>query len=136
MIVPIGTIFAFCMGHLLALGGTFADVRIAERLDGGNGCASPSLIMGGLTMKDQSVTTPGQVKMDQAKRLMEQGQPRESLLLALEVLLQELNNLRESLIGLQMVTRMEMEPPAAPVKEELPQPDFFWVPTAKTRVLH
>lgn len=87
-------------------------------------------------MKDQSAATPGKVKMDQARRMMEQGQHRESLLLALEVLLQELNNLRESLIALQLLTRLEMAAPAAPTKEEPPQPDFFWLPPVKTRVLH
>ena len=77
-------------------------------------------------MKDQSATTPGMVKMDQARRLMEQGQHRESLLLALEVLLQELNNLRESLIGLQMVTRLEMEPLRRPHPgKSRPSPTFF-----------
>jgi hypothetical protein len=92
--------------------------------------------MGGLTMKDQSVATPGKVKMDQARKLMEQGQHRESLLLALDVLLQELNNLRESLLALQMVTRLETATPATPIKEEPPQPDFFWLPPGKARVLH
>jgi hypothetical protein len=92
--------------------------------------------MGGLTMKDQSVAMPGKVKMDQARKLMEQGQHRASLLLALEVLLQELNNLQESLIALQTVTRLEMASPAAPIKEEPPQPDHFWLPIVKTRTLH
>jgi hypothetical protein len=88
-------------------------------------------------MKEQSAITPGMAKMDQARRLMEQGQHRESLLLALEVLLEELNNLRESLIALQMVTRLEVEPPAASVREEPPQtPDRFWLPPVKARVLH
>jgi hypothetical protein len=87
-------------------------------------------------MKDQSVVIPGKVKMDQARKLMEQGQHRESLLLALEVLLQELDNLRESLIALQMVTRLEMTTPAPPIKEEPPLPDHFWLPIVKTRVLH
>ena len=87
-------------------------------------------------MKDRSATTPGLVRMDRAKRLMEKGQHRESLLLALEVLLDELNNLRESLIALQMVTRLEAEPPPAPVREEPPQPDHFWLPPVKARVLH
>lgn len=87
-------------------------------------------------MKDQSATTLAMVKMDQSRRLMEKGQYRESLLLALEVLLQELNNLRETLIALQMVTRLEMETPATPVREEPPQPDYFWLPAVKARVLH
>jgi hypothetical protein len=87
-------------------------------------------------MKEQSANTPGKVKMDQARRLMEQGQHRESLLLALEVLLGELNNLRESLIALQMVTRLEAETPPASVQEEPPQHDHFWLPSVKPRVLH
>jgi hypothetical protein len=87
-------------------------------------------------MKDQSSPTTGMVKMDQARRLMENGQYRESLLLGLAVLLQELNNLRESLIALQMVTRLELTPPASPPREEPPQPDHFWLPPVKARVLH
>ena len=87
-------------------------------------------------MKDQAAATPGTVKMDQARRLMETGKYRESLLLALEVLLDELNNLRESLIAIQIVTRLELETPAAPVREEPPQPDHFWLPPVKARVLH
>jgi hypothetical protein len=87
-------------------------------------------------MKEQSANTPGKVKMDQARRLMEQGQHRKSLLLALEVLLEELNNLKESLIALQMMTRLEVEPRPAPVREEPPQPDHFWLPPVKARVLH
>ena len=88
-------------------------------------------------MKDQTAATPGMVKMDQARRLMEKGQYRESLLLALEVLLQELNNLRESLIALQIVTRLEQQKtPVAPIREEPPQPDHFWLPPVKARVLH
>ena len=88
-------------------------------------------------MKAQSATTPGMVKMDQARKLMEQGQHQESLLLALEVLLDELNNLKESLLALQMVTRLEVETPPASVREEPPQPpDHFWLPPVKARVLH
>lgn len=87
-------------------------------------------------MKDQTAATPGQVKMDQARQLLEQGRHQESLLLALEVLLEELNNLRESLLALQMVTRLELEATAPPVREKSPQPDFYWLPTVKARVLH
>jgi hypothetical protein len=88
-------------------------------------------------MKAQSATTPGMVKMDQARKLMEQGQHRQSLLLALEVLLEELNNLKESLLALQMVTRLEVETPRTPVREEPPEPpDHFWMPPVKARVLH
>jgi hypothetical protein len=85
-------------------------------------------------MTDQSAK-PGMMKMDKARELMEEGQYGESMLLALEVLLQELNNLRESLIALQMVTRLELEP-AGPAPEEPPQPDYFWLPPVKTRLVH
>jgi hypothetical protein len=89
-----------------------------------------------LTLKDRLAAEPGMVKMDQVRKLMEKGQYEESMLLALEVLLQELNNIRESLIALQMVARLELEPPDAPVLEEPPQPDVFWLPPMKTRVVH
>jgi hypothetical protein len=87
-------------------------------------------------MKDQSAATPGGAKMDEARRLMEEGKHQESLLLALDVLLQELNNLRESLIALQMVARLELETPEEEVNEDPPQPDLFWLPPVKPRVLH
>jgi hypothetical protein len=87
-------------------------------------------------MKDQSTACPSLVKMEEARRLMEQGQHRESLLLALDVLLQELNNLRESLIGLQMIAHFDLKPSAPPVEEEPPEPDFYWLPPAKARILH
>ena len=87
-------------------------------------------------MKDQSVATPGMVKMEQARRLMEQGHYRESLLLALEVLLQELNNLRESLLALQKLSRLELEAPTSLLREESPHLDQVWHPAAKARILH
>lgn len=88
-------------------------------------------------MKDKAVAAPGLTTLDQARRLMEKGQYRESLLLALEGLLQELNNLRESLIALQIVTRLEAKvQETQPVIEEPPQPETFWLPPVKARVLH
>jgi hypothetical protein len=87
-------------------------------------------------MTDQSAASPGQVKMEQARRLMEMGQHRESLLLALEVLLDELNNLRESLIGIQMLTRLELQASAPPAQEEPSEPEFHWLPPVKPRILH
>ena len=89
-------------------------------------------------MKDQSTATasPSIMKMKQARRLMEQGQHQESLLLALDVLLQELNNLRESLIALQLLTRLELKSSDPPVENEPAQPDLFWLPPVKPRVLH
>lgn len=88
-------------------------------------------------MKEPSATAANVAKMDQARKLMEKGQYRESLVLALELLLQELNTLRDSLLALQMATQLESaEPPAAPVREEPPQPEFYWLPPVKARVLH
>lgn len=87
-------------------------------------------------MTEQSVASPGLVKMEKARRLMEQGQHRESLLLVLEVLLDELNNLRESLIGIQIITRMELKASAPSVQEEPPQAEFHWLPPVKARILH
>jgi hypothetical protein len=87
-------------------------------------------------MKNQSTTSQALVMMDEARRLMEQGQHRESLLLAMDVLLQELNNLRESLIGLQMIARLELKSEAQAAEEEAPEPDIFWLPPTKSRTLH
>jgi hypothetical protein len=75
------------------------------------------------------------MKIEQARRLMEQGHYRESLLLALETLLQELNKLRESLIAIQMLTRLEMQS-APPVKTEPPPSEPDWLPLPKPRVIH
>ena len=62
-------------------------------------------------MKDKANTPQSFVKMEEARRLMDQGHYQESLVLALDALLQELDNLRSSLLALQTVTRSEL--PAA-----------------------
>jgi hypothetical protein len=87
-------------------------------------------------MKDQSTAGPGMAKMEQARKLLEQGQHRESLLLALEVLLDELNNLRESLLGIQMLAHVELKSSSAPAPEEPAQSEFYWLPPVKPRILH
>jgi hypothetical protein len=86
-------------------------------------------------MANQSNSLPGNVKMEQARRLMEQGRYRESLLLALETLLQELDNLRESLIAIQMVSRLEMGSAPA-VTPDPPRAEPDWLPVPKPRVIH
>ena len=64
-------------------------------------------------MKDKANSPQSFVKMEEARRLMDQGHYQESLILALDALLQELDNLRSSLLALQTVTRSEL-PAAAP----------------------
>ena len=59
-------------------------------------------------MKDKANTPDSFVKMEEARRMMDQGQYQESLVLALDALLQELDNLRCSLLTLQAVTRFEL----------------------------
>ena len=76
------------------------------------------------------------IKMEEARRMMDQGQCQESLVLALEALLQELDNLRSSLLALQAVTRPELPAPSAPAWEEQPHLQPHWLPTVKPRVLH
>ena len=63
-------------------------------------------------MKDKANDPQSFVKMEEARRLMDQGYYQESLVLALEALLNELDNLRSSLLALQTVTRSELSPPA------------------------
>jgi hypothetical protein len=76
------------------------------------------------------------IKMEEARRMMDQGQCQESLVLALDALLQELDNLRSSLLALQAATRPELPAANAPAWEEQPQPEPYWLPAVKPRVLH
>ena len=87
-------------------------------------------------MKEKVNTPESFVKMEQARKLMDQGHYQESLVLALDALLQELDSLRDSLLALQTVTRPEMATAAPQALEEQPQPEFYWLPPAKPRVLH
>ena len=52
-------------------------------------------------MKVKANTPQSFIKMEEARRMMDQGQCQESLVLALDALLQELDNLRSSLLALQ-----------------------------------
>jgi hypothetical protein len=85
-------------------------------------------------MKDKSATSSSFVKMEQARRLMDQGHYQESLVLALDVLLQELDTLRNALHALQTVT--ENESPAPTIQEEQANSDPPWLPLVKPRILH
>ena len=38
--------------------------------------------------------------------------------------------------GLQMIVQIELKPAAPPSPAEAPEPDIFWLPPAKTRILH
>jgi hypothetical protein len=86
-------------------------------------------------MKDQGNTPASFVKMEEARRLMDQGHYQESLALALEALLQELDNLRSSLLALQTATRPGL-PATGPARNEPPGAVPSWLPAAKPRVLH
>ena len=87
-------------------------------------------------MKDKGNTPQSFIKMEEARRLMDQGHCQESLVLALEALLQELDNLRSSLLALHTVTRRELPAAAAPAWEEQPHSEPHWLPAVKPRVLH
>jgi hypothetical protein len=82
-------------------------------------------------MKGKTNTPQSFIKMEEARRMMNQGQCQESLVLALDALLQELDNLRSSLLALQAVTRPEL-----PAWEEQPLLEPYWLPAVKPRVLH
>jgi hypothetical protein len=87
-------------------------------------------------MKNDSIPSPSFVKMEQARKLLNEGQFQESLMLALDALLQELDQLREALLALQNATRPEGEP-LAPERPEEPDPLApDWLPPVKPRVLH
>jgi hypothetical protein len=87
-------------------------------------------------MKDKANTPQSFVKMEEARRLMDQGHYQESLVLALDALLQELDNLRNSLLALQTVTRSELPGANAPARGEEPHPEPYWLPAVKPRILH
>jgi hypothetical protein len=89
-----------------------------------------------MRMKDKSDSSPSFVKMEQARRLMDQGQHQESLVLALEALLQELDVLRDSLASLQTMTRPELPALGPAIPAEPPQSEFYRLPPVKPRVLH
>ncbi len=74
--------------------------------------------------------------MEEARRLMDQGHFQESLILALDVLLQELDHLRSSLLALQTVTRSELPDAAPQAPEEQPPLEPYWLPVVNPRVLH
>jgi hypothetical protein len=87
-------------------------------------------------MKDKANTPQSFVKMEEARRLMDQGRHQESLVLALDALLQELDNLRSSLLAMQTVTRLEVSPAAPTAREEQPHSEPYWLPAVKPRILH
>jgi hypothetical protein len=87
-------------------------------------------------MKGKANTPQSFIKMEEARRMMDQGQYQESLVLALDALLQELDNLRSSLLALQAVTRSELPAANPPAREEQPHPAPHWLPAVKPRVLH
>jgi hypothetical protein len=87
-------------------------------------------------MKPKSDRPPSFIKMEKARKLMDEGHPQESLILALEVLLQELDNLQDSLLALQTVTRAQLPSSPPALEAEPAQPDHYWLPAAKPRVLH
>ncbi len=87
-------------------------------------------------MKDKANDPQSFVRMEEARRLMDQGYYQESLVLALEALLQELDNLRSSLMALQTVTRSEASPPPSDTREEQLYPETYWLPAVKPRILH
>jgi hypothetical protein len=87
-------------------------------------------------MKDKVNDPQSFVKMEEARRLMDQGHYQESLVLALEALAQELDNLRSSLLALQTGTQSELSPPVPTAREEQLYPDTYWLPAVKPRILH
>ena len=87
-------------------------------------------------MKDKVKTPQSFVRMEAARRLMDQGHYQESLVVALDALVQELDTLRSSLLALQTVTRSAAPAATAPDREEPPHAEPYWLPAVKPRVLH
>jgi hypothetical protein len=87
-------------------------------------------------MKDKADNPQGFIKMEEARRMMDQGQCQKSLVLALEALLHELDHLRSSLLALQRATRPQFSGASAPAREERLHLEPCWLPAVKPRVLH
>jgi hypothetical protein len=87
-------------------------------------------------MKDKVNTPQSFIKMEEARKMMDRGQYQESLVLALDALLQELENLRSSLLALQTATRSELPAASASAREDQPHLEPYWLPPVKPRVLH
>jgi hypothetical protein len=87
-------------------------------------------------MKDKGNEPQSFFKMEKARRLMDQGHYQESLYLALEALLQELDSLQSSLLALQTVTRWELSVAVPNRREESPHPGTYWLPAVKPRISH
>ena len=71
------------------------------------------------------------LQMKQARQLLELGHHREALTLALDALLQELYNLRESLAALNDLSQPEPEP-----RRERPHLTLCRLPGDKPRTVH
>lgn len=87
-------------------------------------------------MKDKPDNSPSFVKLEQARRLMDQGRHQEALELALEALLQELDRLRDSLLALQPEACPELPDSDADIQEEPSASEPHWLPPVKPRILH
>jgi hypothetical protein len=87
-------------------------------------------------MKDKANTPQSFIKMEEARRMMDRGQYQESLVLAMEALIQELDKLRNSLLALQNATRTKLPAANPTAREEQPHLDPYWLPAVKPRVLH
>jgi hypothetical protein len=87
-------------------------------------------------MKGKANTPQSFIKMEEARRMMDRGLCQESLVLALDVLLQELDNLRSSLLALQNLNRSELPVANPPTREGQRLLDHHWLPAVKPRVLH
>ncbi len=87
-------------------------------------------------MKNNKNTPQSFIRMEEARRLMDQGHIQESLILALDALLQELDHLRGSLLALRTVTRSALADAAPDTPKEQPPSEPYWLPVTKPRVLH
>jgi hypothetical protein len=87
-------------------------------------------------MKDKPDNSPSFVKLEQARRLMDQSRHQEALELALAALLKELNRLRDSLLALQPVAWPESPASDSGNQEEPSSSEPHWLPPVKPRILH
>jgi len=82
-------------------------------------------------MEKKFTVNPNLLQLEQARQLLDLGHPREALSLAVDVLMEELHHLRESMVSLQNLIR-----PDAWTGTKTQPATFGRLPGKRLRTLH
>ena len=82
-------------------------------------------------MEKKFTVNPNLLQLEQARQLLDLGHPREALSLAVDVLMEELHHLRESMVSLQNLIR-----PDALIGTKTQPATFGRLPVRRLRTLH